>query len=345
MSGYKRIVSYIYVYESGERKENTGFARVDVRNGEYRIAIHLRGFYAYGQEPYRAYLYAPKEKRLEGIFLGQLENQNGALEWKGSLTTDTWDQAAYGLEESRGIFIEGAGGRVYASDWDDYPVDVDSFRVYQEQAEKPEIESEVVLEQADSVEVEAVETETVVSETLETEIFGEDWEISEKEQAGEEKAEKKPETVADIEVESLQAAEVKAPVCPVEERPLDSRQEKWKYLTRRFPVQQLFQNGKGPMSCIRIGPGELQRFPRGSWMLGNNSFLLHGYYQYRHLLLCRYEPDRARNVEYYLGVPGIYNEKEQMMAEMFGFAEFRRSGSPGNQNGNFGYWFRKIEES
>ncbi|MCI8416961.1 MAG: hypothetical protein HFI33_05575 [Lachnospiraceae bacterium] len=122
----------------------------------------------------------------------------------------------------------------------------------------------------------------------------------------------------------------------------DSRQEKWEYLIRHFPVQQLFQSGRPPMACIRIGPRDLQRLPRGSWVLGNNSFLLHGYYQFRHLLLCRQEQEGTPI--FYLGVPGIYNEKEEMMAELFGFEEFRRSRGPGNRNGNFGYWFRRIEE-
>ena len=140
-----------------------------------------------------------------------------------------------------------------------------------------------------------------------------------------------------------QAQAQEQPQAQVQAACLDSRQQKWDYLVRRFPVQKLFQNGRGAMACIRIGPRDLQRLPRDSWILGNNSFLLHGYYQYRHLLLCRQE--REEGAEYYLGVPGIYNEKEQMMAELFGFAEFRRSGNPENRNGEFGYWFRKIEEA
>ena len=115
------------------------------------------------------------------------------------------------------------------------------------------------------------------------------------------------------------------------------RQKKWDYLAERFPVQSLFGESGTPMDCIRMNVGDLSRIPRSDWILGNNSFLLHGYYQHRHLLLCRQEEGNGTN--YYLGVPGYLNEQEQMMAALFGFLDFKRSGNCG-----IGYWFRKIEE-
>ena len=50
-------------------------------------------------------------------------------------------------------------------------------------------------------------------------------------------------------------------------------------------------------------------------------------------------------MEYYLAVPGVYNEKEEMMAKLFGVDVFHRIGNGGNRNGNYGYWFRRIEEN
>ena len=52
-------------------------------------------------------------------------------------------------------------------------------------------------------------------------------------------------------------------------------------------------------------------------------------------------------MNYYIGVPGIYNEKEQMLASMFGFEEFKvmkapeRNGNPGG--GSLGYWCRLLK--
>lgn len=367
MSGYKRIISYIYAYEKGERKENAGFIKLQDRNGECRIAIHLRGFYLHGQKPYQAYLYAKQQECLQGVLLGELENSNGALEWKGSLYADTWKQMPYALEEMRGIWIGDFKGRVYAADWDDYPVQVEHFQVYQRPAlPEAEPEAEAKVEAVPKAEAEArIETRPEREVEPDHRNSGDEGEPSL--EAAEVTCLKAAACAEDTEqknVTQLQKQQEDSQIQAQEGRRIDSqpqlqeqqkvsidtagdmadvRLEKWNYLSSRFPVRQLFQSGRGPMSCIRIGPRDLQRLPRGSWVLGNNSFLLHGYYQYRHLLLCRQEQEGG--AEYYLGVPGVYNQKEQMMAELFGFEEFRRSGSAGNQSGNFGYWFRKIEEA
>lgn len=70
--------------------------------------------------------------------------------------------------------------------------------------------------------------------------------------------------------------------------------------------------------------------------LVNNSFLLHGFYNYRHVALGK-EGDA-----YYLGVPGVFYEREKMVALMFGFEAFEcASGEP--KAGEFGYYLRKVE--
>lgn len=67
----------------------------------------------------------------------------------------------------------------------------------------------------------------------------------------------------------------------------------------------------------------------------HNSFLLHGYYNYGHLVL------DERNGESRLGVPGNYYEREQMVAAMFGFPDFEPAGKEKIQTGTFGYYFTK----
>lgn len=66
----------------------------------------------------------------------------------------------------------------------------------------------------------------------------------------------------------------------------------------------------------------------------HNSFLLHGYYNYGHVVIDE-SGEGAR-----LGVPGNYYKREQMVAEMFGFPDF----VPARENerivnGTFGYYF------
>lgn len=70
--------------------------------------------------------------------------------------------------------------------------------------------------------------------------------------------------------------------------------------------------------------------------LVNNSFLLHGFYNYRHVILGK------EKETYYLGVPGVFYEREKMVALMFGFEAFEcASGEP--KAGEFGYYLRRVE--
>lgn len=288
MSDYKRFVSYIYGYKQGEKGESTGFVKVNARGGECRIWIHMRGFYAHHQEPYRVYAFRQKKDGLEGSYLGELESRNGALEWDGLMETDHL-MGGFGLEESRGIYIDG-GSRVYAAEWDDYPVDVDRF--YEA---KPDIRL-VVREKEDS---EAVSLPV----ELQTE----------------------PDSCG---------TELHAAALP------DPKKEQWEYLLRHFPVMRYQDQNGGVISSIRLGNRDLNRIPRDKWELGNNSFLLHGFYQYKHLLLLRRETEEQ--IGYYLGVPGVYNEREQMLASMFGFGEFRVIKGQETKDGSFGYWCREL---
>ena len=94
----------------------------------------------------------------------------------------------------------------------------------------------------------------------------------------------------------------------------------------------------------KIQRQELSRLPRREWRLANNSFLLHGFYNYHHLLYIE------EDGKIWIGVPGIYHEKERMAANAFGFTEFRRltdvsvelNEDEKNTYDDFGYWCRQI---
>ncbi|MCM1224764.1 MAG: DUF6128 domain-containing protein [Lachnospiraceae bacterium] len=71
--------------------------------------------------------------------------------------------------------------------------------------------------------------------------------------------------------------------------------------------------------------------------LVNNSFLLHGFYNYRYVIL-----GKEQDGGYYLGVPGVFYEREKMVALMFGFEAFECP-SGNVKAGEFGYYLRKVE--
>lgn len=70
----------------------------------------------------------------------------------------------------------------------------------------------------------------------------------------------------------------------------------------------------------------------------HNSFLIHGFYNYGHLVVDE-ATDGVR-----LGVPGNYYDREQMVAAMFGFPDFETARENDKiENGTFGYFYTKPQ--
>ncbi len=92
--------------------------------------------------------------------------------------------------------------------------------------------------------------------------------------------------------------------------------------------------------CVKIEPKDIGFLPMSTWVLNSNSFLLHGYYCYRHLIFARINDKYGSR--YILGVPGIYHNREQFMARMFGFEQFKSIRKRELRQGDFGYWYITV---
>lgn len=94
----------------------------------------------------------------------------------------------------------------------------------------------------------------------------------------------------------------------------------------------------------KITRQEIAGLPRKEWKLANNHFLLHGYYNYHHLVSFEKEG------KCWIGVPGLYFPGEQRAAGAFGFSQFMKP-SDGEldleeyeieDEEHFGYWCRPV---
>lgn len=92
--------------------------------------------------------------------------------------------------------------------------------------------------------------------------------------------------------------------------------------------------------CVKIEPKDIGYLPMGAWGLSNNSFLLHGFYCYHHLIFAKMVDHYG--CRYIIGVPGIYHSREQFMARMFGFESFKSIRKRELKQGDFGYWYLAI---
>lgn len=101
---------------------------------------------------------------------------------------------------------------------------------------------------------------------------------------------------------------------------------------------------KNSENVRKIQRSELSVLPRRYWNIANNSFLMHGYHNYHHLMLV--ESDG----HYWIGVPGVYTPREARAAELFGFPQFTKShvehldlaSDERDESDNFGHWCRYM---
>lgn len=114
-------------------------------------------------------------------------------------------------------------------------------------------------------------------------------------------------------------------------------EDKWQQLSAIYPHIRPFKDEREYLS---LSPSDFVLFPESYYRAANNSFLLHGFYNYKHLILARVE--RRSEVRYYLGVPGNYYEREKQVAVMFGFESFECDREPA-KTGDFGYYLMRME--
>ena len=277
----KRFIRYLYEYEQDKRLRNVGFVKAEQGDRECVLHIHGKGLNLQEEKSLRVYLFFTEEGACFGIWQGDAQNVNPAINYRLYYT----DQDVGGKEQFArigGVILEAAGGRKFAAVWDDEAVNIGGMRVYTEERRVQEIPAG---EEADEQEIPAGE--------------GAD---AQEIPAGEE---------ADAQEQDMEVAD---------------------------------QDRPGGFLCTKIQRKDLARLPRCEWKLSNNSFLLHGYYNYHHLVFL----DDGEWLR--VGVPGIYHPKEQKAAEAFGFSEFIRrrdiavelEKEEREEDDGFGYWCRCV---
>lgn len=312
MAGMKRFITYIYAYENTKKAGNTGFARIELRGEECRLEIHLRGVYA-AQTHCKIYLFRKQGSGIEGSLIGEMDVHNGAGDFSVIMKTAHISTSLLSFFEMEGIFLCSEDGRIFMSRWTEgEPLTVDMEHFIEWKAEQ-------------------TEENIYAEESLHVE---ENMHVKENMHAEKKQQENKIQTVQfDRESDN----ELRATELPARNFfPQYQWKDIWEQFLKSHPASMPFSEKN--ITCIKIELKDIRELPRKYWYLGNNSFLLHGFFNYRYLVLGKIEEDNED--KWFLGVPGIYQNQERVMAIIFGFPEFM----PEQVENRFGCWYRFIEE-
>lgn len=325
----KRFIRYLYEYEGNQKKRNVGFVKVEQDGKETTISVHGKGLCGKSNENISCYLIKLDSEMGNILFVPAGEIQIGMISCGGCFCyTEELIRAGYGkTEQSVGQTCEkkddicglGLGDpkeAFYVALWNEEmygDLDIARAKIFQEfDSDKTAGESKSIK----SIDEKEAEVETQFGDDEETENLEEEQPEKKEQETVEESSEKKEqETVEEF-----------------------SEKKDLKKNDRDIDLQNFRRQ------IMKIQRGEISILPRCEWKLANNNFLLHGYYNYRHLVLL----DEGNQLK--LGVPGIYHEREARAAATFGFPEFIAEADVNvtlepqerNENQQFGYWCRQV---
>ncbi len=113
-------------------------------------------------------------------------------------------------------------------------------------------------------------------------------------------------------------------------------EQTWRDMLRIYPVLNQFED-RQKVLCVRIEIKDVRMLPEKYWSMINNSFLLHGFFNYRYLAFGKMDKN------WFIGVPGIYQKQEHVMASIFGFPDFLPQKQSSERGEQPGYWYRILE--
>ncbi len=297
---FKEII-YLTYYQAEEKKGNAGYAKVEIRDGEGILCLTAKGIPDIWSGVYPVSVY-DGEKRIQE---GKITIRSGCAGESFRIPgVQSIDRVEIMLGSS--CRVEGASKNYICSE----KRENQRKEHAQEAPEKKTKEKQVQVVEKKATEMQVPERQTQV--------------VEKKTSAAQQQTEERRSLTMQFRTDERKASETQQEV----------REDKWEQILNTYEVLHPYGDDR---TYIKLEPKDFVIMQAKYQNLVNNSFLLHGFYNYRYLIL-----GKEKETEYYLGVPGVFYEREKMVALMFGFEAFECEGGIARPGG-FGYYLRKVE--
>lgn len=345
---YSKSMANLYHYVNFQPKEISGFSRLEIQGESVRIGVKLC-FPKMEIGSLKLYIIHEKAGRLYADLISEGKMRQRVFTMQKVFSKDDIEKMHITPEKIKGIYIIFSDSVTYLSFWEKEQVDANKIiinnktenqkvnevetnegELIPQEEEEPETEEANIETAYDVKEESQMEQESGEEEEPKLSLACEEEEEVETEPACEEEEEPETEHVREEkeEVETEPAYEEK------EELKADSACEEKDELVHGYEEKEELNKSA---DFEKINLMELRKLPKSEWAIANNSFLLHGYYNY-HYITMKKEKNKC-----IIGIPGVFHPKEQQVARYFGFDSFIPERDEEVINDTFGYWCRSVD--
>jgi len=302
MESFFRYIAYVDYYKNGEKIRNVGFLRWKLHNDMHFIDIQIKDVDSF-RGNYEIY-----EKNTKKIF-GEILIDKGI---------GNFLQRYPSMFDNNEMYIDTNDGKLYLYDVNGFVIQLNENEYLSADVElKKEFnlrsERKSLLEEHNKNDrIEVVQEKNkkdigVASENVLIEGIKEKYE--------------------DINLTSDKRMKIIEPI----------HEDKWQQLCKDYPRVHPFPDKK---IFLSIKPKDFVILQQKYQKLVHNSFLLHGFYNYGHMILGKLAEEEEAPI--YIGVPGIYYECEKQAARLFGFVGFESTEQP-VRSGSYGYYMIEVK--
>ena len=323
MSGYQRMVSYLYRYDKGIKGKNTGYARIERNDRRCRVTIRLQDTVSVSPS---VSFFIQNDGGMQRIPAGKLARNGSGFAGRVETPVDRMAGSEYAFDQIDGIYLSGPENVFYATTWKDITV---SEAAPEKEADGWKAEDDRDDGNRSDAGSGSEESRPQAVNTASTEIRQES-ERAEPVQRRQDALDDALQAATGLdEASSAEASSVEA--CSRRERP-DFGERMLSVFPKMYPFE-IDEMGE----CVRIDLKDIGNLPVAYWSLAGNPFLLRGYYCYRHLIFAC-----IGRQEYAVGVPGIYSEENSKWAKECRMLRFQPLSKVKDRHGAFGYWLIAV---
>lgn len=296
----ERFITYMYAYENRTKGRNVGFVKVECRKDTCALEIHIRNL---GRFSGKCRTYLLMDENVIGVELGTMIISYGQGQAIYYFDRNDIEQSGYRLEQVKAVRVECGSQEFLASCWSE------------------EAGNWIAQDISAFMKSENMQADNVVNSNM-----------AQLNNAADQNTNGKQNN-------NMPHNSVYNPA-RANQQESSTQFNPGYYNSESGNLSQLENTAsQSPQPQIdRIDLADIRRLFPTKQYYANNSFVIHGFMNYSHLIV------KTEDNKKYLGVPGIYEKPEEMMAKLFGFTEFvdEKTHSESQSEGAFGYWLSQA---